>query len=38
MRQLNINYIDAMDLFYQSITAELLSDEYTAILLILILI
>ena len=29
MRQLNISYMDAMDLFYQSITAELLSDEDT---------
>lgn len=27
MRRLNISYMDAMDLFYQSITAELLSDE-----------
>ena len=29
MRRLNISYMDAMDLFYQSITAELLSYEYT---------
>lgn len=29
MRQLNISYIDAIDLFYQSITVELLSDEDT---------
>ena len=29
MRQLNISYMDAMDLFYQSITAELLSNEDT---------
>lgn len=26
MRQLNISYMDVMDLFYQSITVELLSD------------
>ncbi len=29
MRQLNISYMDVMDLFYQSITVELLSDEDT---------
>lgn len=29
MCQLNISYIDVMDLFYQSITVELLSDEDT---------
>lgn len=29
MRQLNISYMDDMDLFYQSITVELLSDEDT---------
>ncbi|MGX7063736.1 hypothetical protein ACWN6V_00380 [Enterococcus cecorum] len=29
MPQLNISYMVAMDLFYQSITAELLSDEHT---------
>ena len=29
MRQLNISYMDAIDLFYQSITVELLYDEDT---------
>lgn len=29
MCQLNISYMDDMDLFYQSITVELLSDEDT---------
>lgn len=29
MRQLNICYMNAIDLFYQSITVELLSDEDT---------
>lgn len=29
MRQLNISYMDAIDLFYQSMTVELISDEDT---------